>query len=157
MPTVKKTSKAGPGPKKPLKYYSEIDAGKGKYSKPRTEKQQKEWEKGEEAMINYKGRPPMKGGGKIKKAFLGGLFGGGNRNRNINKNKVKVKIKIKGKNRNMGNNSGMSGQPPISGLNTSQLGQSFGSLLEGAKKGTKVSKTKAKSGTKMGKCKYGCK
>jgi hypothetical protein len=61
--------------KKPEKYYSELDAGRGDYSKPRTEKQQKQWEKEEEAMINYKGRPKMKKGGAVKKAKSGSSLG----------------------------------------------------------------------------------
>ena len=118
MTKVKKTSKAGPGPKKPLKYYSEIDAGRGDYSKPRTKAQQTQWEKDELNMINYPGRPKGKKGVKVAKK--GASF-------DLNKDgKTTFKDVLIGR----------------------------GVLPKTAKKGTKV---KAKSGAKMGKCKYGCK
>jgi hypothetical protein len=76
----------------------------------------------------------MKKGGKVDKAFLGALFGGGGGPakpaRNKNKNKMKVKIKIKGKGKqNMGGDMG-------------GIGSQLGSFLGGMKKGGKVSKKK---------------
>lgn len=43
--------------KKPVKYYSEKAVGKGDFSKPRTEKEQKKWEADELKMVDYSGRP----------------------------------------------------------------------------------------------------
>ena len=140
MKTVKKAQvgKKVSGPKKPIKQYSEIDAGRGDYSKPRTEKQQKQWEKDEEAMINYKGRPKMKSGGSLSptKKSVGKTIG------KLNKAKSGTSLGMKSVKAGFDKNPGVTRADII----VAGKGQ--------AKKGAKIGAKKMMGG---GKCKYGCK
>jgi hypothetical protein len=67
MPTIKK---AQVGVKKKA-----TDMTRSEMGKPMTPAQKKKQQAGELKMINYKGRPAMKGGGKIKKAKSGTSLG----------------------------------------------------------------------------------
>jgi len=124
--------------KKPSKYYSEYDAGRGKFDKPRTEKQQKQWEKDEQSMIDYPGRPKMKSGGTLSpsKKSVGKTIG------KLNKAKSGTSLGMKSVKAGFDKNPGVTRADII----VAGKGQ--------AKKGTKISAKKMMGG---GKCKYGCK
>jgi len=140
MKTLKKAQagKKVSGSKKPEKFYSELDAGRGDYSKPRTKAQQKQWEKDEEAMINYKGRPKLKSGGSLAptKKSVGKTIG------KLNKAKSGTSLGMKSV------KAGFDKNPSVTRADIIVAGKGQ------AKKGAKIGAKKMMGG---GKCRYGCK
>jgi hypothetical protein len=125
------------GKKKPTKYYSEIAVGKGNYSKPRTEKQQKEWEEAELRMIDpsYWSKPAPKPAPKtvVKKSRTGSSLG------------------MKSVKAGYDKNPGVTRADFVSiGKSKAKTGTSKKKAMGG------MSMTKLANMKKGGKCKYGC-